>query len=442
MNLISNFNSNLKKLEEFVGVLLVIFSGFFVVAVFKLNNFWTFASLDEMLWLQRSRVFWDKILVFDFSGLIQSAQPGITVFWFNGFLMKFIDFDFTDISRRIVEADANGLDFNSVTNANNPEIYRVYETISFAFNVPLFTLMVVFFISFYYLLRKLKFNQVIAMFSLLFLVTAVFLYYWITPSDKMLNVFMTLSFLTMLVHLSEKRDMKYLIFSAVFASWAVLAKLSGLFLLPFFLALFIYYKWPLNKKKIREILKNLLWWFLVFTITCIIFLPSIITNPEEVLALFFKAEDVFEQNTNISAYTNRIFFDYVKQLTSVVMGYMTQISVLAFISFIYLKLNKKYRFIFNELPTKHINSIIAYSIAFVVMVTLMSKNHDVRFMSPIFTIVTVISAVGLYGAVELLFRSNGIIEKFKSIFYISIYLIAMIFQIGFIITSGYLIKYV
>ncbi|MCK4799792.1 hypothetical protein KAS31_02330, partial [Candidatus Parcubacteria bacterium] len=131
-----NFKENYQKLEEFVAVMVIIFSGFVVTAVVKLNNFFTFPSLDEMLWHYRSSVFWDKILNFDFSGLIQSAQPGITVYWFTGFMMKFIDFDFNDVMRRIAEKEAEGLDFNHAINNNEQAVYLAYETISFAFNVP------------------------------------------------------------------------------------------------------------------------------------------------------------------------------------------------------------------------------------------------------------------------------------------------------------------
>ncbi|MCK5475589.1 MAG: glycosyltransferase family 39 protein [Candidatus Pacebacteria bacterium] len=440
MNLMSDFKSNYRKLEEFVSVLVVIFSGFMIVSLFKINNFWTFASLDEMLWHFRSRIFWDKMAVLDFSGLIQSAQPGITVYWFTGFLMKFIDFDFCDVQRRITEAQANGLDFNEVTNANNLETYRVYETISFAFNVPLFILMVIFFISFYYLLRKLKFNQVISIFSLFFLSTSICLHYWITPSDKMLNIFLTLSLLTILVHLSTRKDKKYLALSAVFGSLAVLSKLSGLFIVPFLVLLFIYYRWPLNKKKIIIIIKSLFLWLLIFILISIIFLPTIITNPSEVLALFSNSNHIFEQNHNISNYTNKVVFNYTKLLSLAVMGYMTQVSFLSFLSFLFLKLNKKYRSVFDTLPKKHINAIIAYMILFVFMVVVVSKNHEIRFMSPVFVIINIISAIGLYGAVEVLLSKTKIAEKFKPLFYISIYFIAIIFQTLYIISSGFLIK--
>ncbi len=421
-------------------MLLIIFSGFVTVAIFKINNFWTFASLDEMLWHMRSRIFWDKMLALDFSGLIQSAQPGITVYWFTGFMMKFINFDFSDVLRRIAEAEANGLDFNAVTNANDMAIYKVYENISFAFNVPLFLLLTAFFISFYYLLKKLGFNRIIASFSLLFLTTSIYLHYWVTPSDKMLNIFMTLSFLTILVHLAKNADRKYLIMSAVFGAWAVLSKLSALFILPFYFLIFIYYKWPLDKEKIKLILKNYFVWILILVFTSIIFLPSIITNPGEVYNLVFNSSYVFEQNYNAKSYASRVVFDYARLFSFAVVGYMTQVSAMSLLFYFFLKSRKKYKNVFDVFSQKHIKAIGAYIILFIIMVTLVSNNHDTRFMSPAFVLLNVFSAMGVFGSVEIMAKKSGAEDKFKNIFYFAIFLLAILSQALFIISNGFLAK--
>ena len=195
-----------QKITEFIILLTIILSGFITSAVFKLNNFNTFPNLDEMLWYQRSVTFWDKMCEFDFSGLVQSLQPGVTVYWFTGFLMKFIDFDFRDVGRRIAEKEAEGLDFNAAVNANNAAVYETYSAASFAFNVPLLLLTVIFFILLYYLLRKLKFNKTVSSFSVFFIATNYFFVYWNTPSDKILNFFLVLSFLTFLVYVGTRTE--------------------------------------------------------------------------------------------------------------------------------------------------------------------------------------------------------------------------------------------
>jgi 4-amino-4-deoxy-L-arabinose transferase-like glycosyltransferase len=431
---------NYRKLEEFVSVMVIIFSGFVVTAVMKLNNFFTFPSLDEMLWHYRSSIFWDKILSFDFSGLIQSAQPGITVYWFTGFMMKFIDFDFNDVMRRIAEKEAQGLDFNHAINDNNQAVYMAYETISFAFNVPLILLTAAFFISFYYLIRKLGFNRVISSFALLFLTTNVFLAYWNTPSDKMLNIFMTLSFLTILVYINKLGSRKYLYLSAVFGAWAVLSKLSAFFILPFYLLIFVFYARPIDKKKIKLIAKDYLSWILIFVVTSIIFLPTIITNSQEVYSLVFKSEHVIEKSYEAGNYANRVVFDYLKSFTFVIIGYMAQASSMSLFAYFIINLKKEYRHIFNSLPKKIINTISLYIVLFFVMVTLISKNHDIRFMSPAFVVLNIISAVGLYGIFELIAKKIKLDNENKKIFYTIVFIVVVLSQIIFITSSGQLSK--
>lgn len=435
-----SFKANYKKLEELVVVMVIIFSGFVVTAVIKLNNFFTFPSLDEMLWHSRSSVFWDKILSFDFSGLIQSAQPGITVYWFTGFMMKFIDFDFNDVGRRIAEKEAEGLDFNHAINNNEQAVYMAYETISFAFNIPLMLLTVAFFISFYYLIRKLGFNKIISSFTLLFLTTNSFLSYWNTPSDKMLNIFITLSFLTILVFLNKLGGKKYLYLSAVFGAWAVLSKLSAFFILPFYLLIFVFYAWPINKKKIKLIVKDYLSWILIFIVVSIIFLPTIITNPQEVYDLIFKSKYVIEKNYEVGSYTNRVFFDYLKSFSFVIIGYMAQASSMSLFAYFIINFKKEYKRVFDALPKKIINTIGLYIILFFIMVTLISKNHDIRFMSPAFVVLNIISAVGLYGIFELITQKIKLDNENKKFFYVLIFIVIVMSQLLFITSNGQLSK--
>jgi len=378
-----SFKSDYKKSEEFIVVLFIILSGFMTTAIFKINNFFTFPSLDEMLWHRRSSIFWDKMLSMDFSGLIQSAQPGITVYWFTGFMMKFIDFDFSDVSRRIAEKKALGLN----------------ETISFAFNAPLFLLLVIFYLSFYYLLRKLGFNKIIAFFSLLFLTTNIFITYWTTPSDKMLYIFMTLSFLTFLVYVNNRsKAKKYLFASAILGAWAVLSKLTALFILPFFILVSIFYLWPLSREKIKFIVKDCFSWGLIFIFVCVILLPTIITDPGEVYNLFFHT-GVVESNHSTRDYFSGLS-DYSETLIPAICG--SPAMPLFFITYFILKLKKKYKDIFAALPQKHIQTIIAYLTLFMIMIILLSSNCDARFMFPAFVVMSIIAAIGLYGAIEII----------------------------------------
>jgi len=428
-----SFKSNYKKLEEFTIVLFIILSGFTTTAIFKLNNFFTFPSLDELLWHYRADIFWSKMSNFDFSGLVLSLQPGITVHWFAGFMVKFTNFDFSDVTRRIAEKEALGLNFNAVMNVNDQVVYSIYQPISFAFNTPLFLLLAIFSILFYYLLKKLGFNKIIASFSVLFLTTNIFLSYWTTPSDKMLNIFMTLSFLTFLVYVSNKnKEKKYLFASAIFGAWAVLSKLTALFILPFFILIFVFYLWPFSKERKKFIIKSSLYWTLIFIPVCIIFLPSIITNPGEIYDLFFSTS-VVESNYSARGYSNRLI-DYAESL--IFTASVNPEMPLFFITYFIISSKKKYKSVFVSLPQKHLKTIIAYIALFIIMVTLMSSNYDIRFMSPAFAMMSVISAAGLYGTIEI------IKNKFKlsnSIYFI-VMMILIISQFFSIVSNGELMR--
>ncbi|MCK5466099.1 phospholipid carrier-dependent glycosyltransferase [Candidatus Parcubacteria bacterium] len=427
-----SFKLSYKKLEEFAVVLSVILSGFITTAIFKMNNFFTFPSLDELLWYRRADIFWDKMFNFDFSGLVLSLQPGITVHWFAGFMVKFIDFDFSDVARRIAEKEALGLNFNDVMNVNDQVVYNLYRPISFAFNAPLFLLLTIFSVLFYYLLKKLGFNKIIASFSTLFFTTNIYLSYWTTPSDKMLIIFMTLSFLTFLVYISSENKKKYLFASAIFGAWAVLSKLTALFILPFYFLVAIFYLWPFDKEKIKIIIKDCFYWTLIFIFVCIIFLPTIIINPSEVYGLFFRT-NVIESNYSAPEYSNGLI-DYVKSLFFTASANPGM--PLFFIVYFIINSKKKYRSVFASLPQKHIKTIVAYIALFIVMVTLMSKNRDIRFMSPAFVMMSVISATGLYGTIKI------IKNKFKltNQIYFAAVIILIMSQFFSIISDGELMR--
>ena len=452
---------NYKKISEFIILLVIILSGFMTIAVSKLNNFNTFPNLDEMLWYPRSRIFWDKMCEFDFSGLVQSLQPGVTVYWFTGFLMKFIDFDFGDVGRRIAEKEAEGLNFNAVVNANDAAVYEVYSAASFAFNAPLLLLTVIFFILFYYLLRKLKFNKVISFLSVFFIANNCFFIYWNTPSDKILNFFLVLSFLAFLVYVGAVRNenfrslrygkdtkcpighlvsraiskRKYLILSAVFGAWAVLSKISAMFILPFYFFTLIFYAETLDKRKIKLIIKDYLIWIAVFIPVCIIFLPSIIVNPSEVSHLFFNSSDnsIVNQNYSGEGYYSGLQ-DYFILLVNVT--FISPAVFYFFLVFLFFKFKKKYKYLFNSLPKKHLKTITAFILLFILMVTVLCSNHDTRFMSPALMLVSIFPAIGVYALIEILRKKF----KFPKTIYLVAMLVLFLSQLIMIVSNGFLMK--
>lgn len=393
---------NYKKCEEFIGVLFIIFSGFAITALYKMVNYMTFPNLDEIIWHTRSRIFWDKVTMFDFSGLIQSAQPGIMVYWFTGFMMKLVDFNFSYINYLISKKEAVGGDYNDIVNANDQLVYAIYERISFLFNFPLFVLTVVFFIAFYYLVKRIGFNRITASFALFFLVSNIFFIYWTTPSDKMLDIFMTLSFLTFIVYLKEMGTRKYLVYSAVFGSWAVLSKISALFIIPFFLFADLYHIRPIDKKRILVIAKDAAIWIFVFSIVSIIFLPTLFTHPVEVYDLIFNTDgNIYETKYAITDYVLRLP-EYFSSMFIIFGSSMSPGIIIYLAAFAYLVFRKKFKSSLDLSPRKEAYLIGAYVILFMLEVTVLSKNHDIRFMSPVLVMMNVLVGMAFFNVIEFL----------------------------------------
>ncbi len=485
-----------QKSTELITILTIILAGIITIALFKEVNGATFLNLDEVLWMRRADTFKDHLLNGNFSGLIQSSQPGIMAMWLAGPMMHLVDFfDFDVISRMIAYKETQGLDFNFVANVNDPVIYSYFREISFLFNIPFLLITFSGFLIFYSLLKKLGFNKNIALIALTFIATTPWYVYFTTPSDKGLMIFMTLSLLFLMVYGNEiRRDealprlyksKKFLIISAVLAAWAVLSKLTALFfvfLVPFIL---IFYAWPLSKTKIRLLFKDCLIWITIFFIISAIFLPTIIFNPQEVIDfLIHPAPMILEDSYQPSSYLSRIW-EYFREFVLVIPGYMSPAPAIFFGIFVVICLmlsskkilchsvpdtksrSKRFanhlykifqkinRAIFRKLYCKfnvqsilswipafagmtkkkikkHLTVLIIYLMFFTLMTILLSNNHDIRFLAPVFIVMDIFAAVAVYWLIEIL-RKKFHLEE--SIYTLVIFLLIMA-QMVYIVGNG------
>jgi hypothetical protein len=346
--------------------------------------------------------------------------------------MKFINFDFHTINRLIAEKESRGINFNFI-NANDQVLYKAYMGASFAFNSALILCLVLFYISFYYLLKKLGFNRIVAYFSLFFLTTNIYLAYWTTPSDKMLDMFITLSFLTFLVFITKKGGKKYFWLSAIFGALAVLSKISALFLLPFYFFISAMYSRPLDKKKIFALVREYLKWFLIFVAVSIIFLPTIVFHPVEVYNLIFRPSYVYETSYAAVDYFTKLF-RYIKLLVQIILlSNLATASSLAFLAFVFLNSKKKTKDVFSDMPKQAINIILIFAMTFMFMVITISKNQDIRFMSPVFTALSIISGVGVYGVIEVVRKKIHLSQNVACVAMLFVMIFANLFSI---FTSG------
>ena len=435
---------NLKKIGDVAVITAIIFVGVLFLSYFKIKHSVGFINLDELLWMFRSRFFMDNLLSLNFSGLIQSAQPGIMVTWMTGPFMKIIDYDFHLISNFIDNLNNSG-GYN-IINYQNQKLHSQYREISFLFNVPILSLVFVFIFSVFYLLKKLDLSRWAIIFSLLLITTTPYYIYFTTPTDKLVGIFSVLSILCLLVCVSKKGGRKFLALSAILCSWAVLSKLSALFLIPFSLFILVFYKsknirmprWSLSAENSNEscacssqssaerlrrgglnIIKNYLIWLAFFSTTTIIFLPTIITDPNSVLDLFVKqgshrfiAQDIV-QNQSYDFFSNF-------KIIEVIATYLSDSFLLSFNLFIIIIFIAFLCLLFQKTKSKTIINrevviLSIYFFTFFIFVASFSKTYSFRYLVPILIIFQIIAGIGLYEFANIFIERNKI--KNKSIVY-------------------------
>ena len=414
----------IKKINfsDYLTVSIIICIGVLFVLYFKIKHSMNFLNLDELLWMYRSRFFIDDILFLDFSNLIQSSHPGVMVMWAVGPFMKIINYDFNLIVNLIHGLNSSGIGYNIINSAEyNQQIYHNYRSISMLFNIPIIAIVISFILSLYYLLRKLLFNKWQIAFSLLLVVTTPYYIYFTTPTDKFVGMFSIVSILCLLVYLSKKGGKIFFIASAIFASWAVLSKMSALLLIPYVLFVIIFYSKILNIFlnrdgnslnlnniiiEIKYVLKSYFSWIAIFIATSVVFLPTILSNPKSVLSLITResSQRIITEDQNSFVGVN-IIYTY---LTDNFLLSFNIFVIIIFLVFFFLILKKIRDKIYTE---KEVIALFVYFISFFAFVVIFSKTYSFRYLVPILIIFQIISGLGIYELINSFIEKNKIKDK-------------------------------
>ena len=403
---------NLKaKINDKTIIAAIIFTGIIFLSAFKVKHSIGFMNLDEFLWMYRSRFFMDRILSWDFSGLIQSAQPGIMVMWFAGPFMKIIDYDFSNIQRMIEELGKSG-GYN-VINDTGLNYYAGYEYISFLFNIPIVFLMVAFITVSYLFIRKMGICRRAALLSMILVATSPYYIFFTTPTDKLVGIFAVTSLLSLLIHAQKKGKVKFLIISGFFGSWAALTKMSALFLVPFSVLVIFYMKLGakgLSEKKelfgrIRRSLGEFAIWLSVFFVTSIVFLPTIITDPGQVKKLFLG-----ETSSRLVAESGSLSFlgPISRYLGDSFWLSFNIFVIIVFLSFLFLIIKGNRN---NMNLSKEIKVLYYFVFLFFLSVGLFGKEYSFRYLVPALMIFQIISGLGIYEFSKILAKKSGIYSE-------------------------------
>ncbi len=438
--------------SELPIALLIILLGALLSCLFKTVHQITFINPDELLWMLRSNFFIEHFLNGNFSEFIQSSQPGIMVMWLAGPIMYLSCFDFSLISNLLSDLKQAGIPYN-VINSNNPIYYQPYQKLSFLFNLPLLSILFIFTLCFYASLRKLRFSKIKSLTALSFLVSSPFYFlFFTTPTDKLVTVFMTLSLFSLLIYTNNKKSKKFLVASAVLAAWAVLSKLSALFLLPFsLLVLFIY-----GHKNIKEVIKNYSLWLIIFLITAAIFLPTLIANPETVINLLTDngQNRLIANPSGTGGFSFFLFFiialTYLSDSSLISIGPLALICLAVFFILalakpslratdrkrsnlvaIIQKIKLRNHFTIHR-NSKNIFILILCLFLFFIFITIFSKTYSFRYLAPLFPIIYLLAGIGLVNLIDLLIKKYQIPKKLA---YFEMIVLIFLSQLLFIFTS-------
>ena len=286
-----------------------------------------------------------------------------------------------------------------------------------------------FIFSLYYLLRKLGFNRWAIIFSLLLVVSTPYYIYFTTPTDKLVGIFSTLSILSLLVHTSNKGGKKFLFASAILCSWAVLTKISALFLIPFSLFVLVVYNCcycrdeavPRLYSDIKNTIKDYFFWLIIFLATSVIFLPTIATDPRSILKFFTKesSERIIAGNpADYDIFLNfKIIIAYLSDSFLLSFNLFVIAIFIAFVCLIIQKVKSRMKI------DKKIVILIIYCLSFFVFVTLFSKTYSFRYLVPSLIIFQIVAGIGIYEFSGILAEKNKTINKNITYSFVAVFIL-------------------
>ena len=356
------------------GLLLIILENNIIIPTSVLN-------IDEYLWISRSYNYLDSIKNLDFAGGIQSSHPGITIMTLSGISLWLADY-------------LNGLHLCESCFINS----------SLAFNIPIVIIITLFFFSFYYLLRKLRFNKITAFFVMMICSMRIHYLLESTPTDKLVTVFILLSLSLLLIYANNKFKFKrYLCLSATFAGLGILTKLSALILIPFSFLILIFFS-PLNNQRYKGILKDFAFYLGVVFMTITIIFPGIIIKPQETIAAMANVLSGILISgpaggiEGLAIYSKKITF-YLGSFGSGIIPPITVGLILYFLIFMAGKFfyqGIKSNFSDENLFRKNILILFCFGFVYFFYIAVFAWLLFYRYLIPLFLILDLVAAIALY----------------------------------------------
>lgn len=362
---------------------------FLVAFIPRFLDLGTAIVADEQLWIRRSINFMRALFNLDLSGTFQTPHPGVTTMWLGSI---FIGIKYFVFGRTIGEPSSS--DF------------------LFAAQLPIAIVTSLTIVVAYFMIRKI-FNEKIAIISGLLLALSPFYlaYSRIIHLDALLASFMTLSLLSFLIYMDRSENSKFLVMSGIFAGLAVLTKVPAFFLFPFiallvfscFVHAMITSSFPVAKllKKFMKIYS--IWILTTFGVIFIIW-PAMWLNPFIFTRLLTSGGGVgthahehgqFFMGTPV-ADPGFLFYPVVILFRTTPITLIFLVICIGFLLFKFIVYS-------NSLGKLERNTLILilYVLLFIIFMSLGAKKLE-RYILPVFPILDIIAAVGLFVIFEAL----------------------------------------
>ncbi len=373
------------KQEILIVVMLLIVAG-----IPRLLDLGLFLTADEKNWIGRSYEFIRAFKDFRFNDMLQTTHPGVTTTWLVGasitakMLLSHIPFSFNNMVHFVKAAQ---LPIALVTTLTIPIIY--------------------------FLTKRLLSHPIAVAASLLIALDPFLIgHSRVAHVDGLLAHLLFIAALGLLVYRQTKYDRRWLLFSAVVASLAILTKIPAIFLLPFFWLVVITDRSQRNHLLLLARLKDFVMWTLIIGLLFVTLWPAIlwVPNPQGnvlVLKRDFVQASITPHNA-VEDYTlNSAHYPLALLVRSTPILLVGNLLAFILVTWQSIAIARKSSPSHYRLPITDYWLLLSYSFFFIVMMTIGAKKGD-RYILPVWPALALMATIGYWRTAELLARYRNI----------------------------------
>jgi 4-amino-4-deoxy-L-arabinose transferase-like glycosyltransferase len=360
-----------------------------------------FLTMDEYLWLDRSRNFLLALKTHDWAHTFQTGHPGVTTMWSGSLGLWLYGFQHDLIQRGGFIPFLQNLSWDH----QNPEIFAYLR-------LPIALVTALGIVGIAYLLTRLFDKQVGMIAGLLLALDPWYLAHSrVLHHDALMTTFMTLSALALLLYVWRESGRWALFLSGICAGVALLSKALGLFILPWAALMFLIalgvQKWPIQK-----VLSDGVMWAMMLWMTFFILWPAMWLRPANTLLRMRTMVTTYAINPHAKGQ-----FFLGERVADPGWGFYPIVAAFAMTPLVMLGISalpiilgeKKDRVSIDKVPVLLLG---LYIVAFTIFVNLGEKKQD-RYWLAALVMLNILAAIGLRG---LLLQIGSIMVKWFSRF--------------------------